>query len=146
MNAKTFKKWVEEQPHFQSRRTIIDKWLYNNNIQHDSTSFKSELLGLGKTNKKEKVYEVDELIRMWAQVKKYYDDYGYQNDKIITMWNEALNHCNDKLWHHCVNHTEDIVKAWYERQRLLDVTVNSVVINITNDSSDSSGSDGDNDP
>ncbi|KAF2881583.1 hypothetical protein ILUMI_24588 [Ignelater luminosus] len=103
MNAKIFKKWVEEQPHFQYRRTIIDKWLYHNNIQHDSTSFKSELLGLGKTNKKEKVYEVDELIRsqvlrlatyhcdfnaielVWAQVKKYYDDYigsnGYQNDK-----------------------------------------------------------------
>ncbi|KAF2891984.1 hypothetical protein ILUMI_14189, partial [Ignelater luminosus] len=105
---------------------------------HDLTSFKPELLELANTNKKKKVYKVNELIKrhghevlrlapyhcdfnaielVWTQAKKYYYDHigsvGFQDEKVVAMWKEALNHCNDELWQHCVNHTEDIIKAWY---------------------------------
>ncbi|KAF2885653.1 hypothetical protein ILUMI_20504 [Ignelater luminosus] len=73
-----------------------------------------------------------------ARAKKYYNDGrdGYGADQTIAMWNEALQHCDAEFWNHCENHTENIIKDWHEPEKILKVTVNQIIINITNDNSD----------
>ena len=61
------------------------------------------------------------------------------------MWTEALDQCTPEVWENCVRHTEDLIRNWYEREKILDVTVNELIINVgddddssTEESSDSS--------
>ncbi|KAF2893031.1 hypothetical protein ILUMI_13143 [Ignelater luminosus] len=82
-----------------------------------------------------------------ASAKKCYNDNigrdGYGADKTIAMWNEALGQCDAEFWNHCVNHAEKNINDWYEREKILDVSVNHIVINITMDNSDSSSNNSD---
>ncbi|KAF5269704.1 hypothetical protein FQA39_LY08627 [Lamprigera yunnana] len=38
------------------------------------------------------------------------------------MWDEALRQCSKMLWENCINHTENLIKNWYEREKVLDVS------------------------
>ncbi|KAF5305197.1 hypothetical protein FQA39_LY09285 [Lamprigera yunnana] len=65
---------------------------------------------------------------------------GYTDKKVIAMWDEALRQCSKVLWENCVNHTENLIKNWYECEKLLDVSVNELIIRVDqgNDSSSES--------
>lgn len=189
MNSGTFKKWlinhlinnldepsliimdnapyhsvlIEKNPSSSWKKADIIEWLNTNSIKHDPTSFKTELLVLAKSHRKEKRYEVDELLRsyghdvlrlppyhcefnaielIWAHAKQYYNDHigrdGYGDDRVLEMWKEALEQCTKDVWSNCVRHTEEKIRTWYERERILDVTVDELIIHVGNDSSDSS--------
>ncbi|KAF5298202.1 hypothetical protein FQA39_LY02626 [Lamprigera yunnana] len=45
---------------------------------------------------------------------------GYTDEKVIAMWDEALRQYSEVLWENCINHTENLIKNWYEREKLLD--------------------------
>ena len=169
-NASYHSTVIEKCPTSAWSKTNIASWLTANNITHDPSSYKIELLTLAKHHKKEKRYEVDELLRsyghevlrlppyhcqfnaielIWAHAKQYYDTNigrdGYGDDKVIAMWTEALDQCTPEVWENCVRHTEDLIRNWYEREKILDVTVNELIINVgddddssTEESSDSS--------
>ncbi|KAF5302409.1 hypothetical protein FQA39_LY10448 [Lamprigera yunnana] len=53
---------------------------------------------------------------------------GYTDEKLIAMWDEALRQCSKLLWENCINHTENIFKNWYEREKVLYVSVNELII------------------
>lgn len=91
-------------------------------IDYDTHSFKPELLPLSKLPKKEKRYEVDELIRehghevlrlppyhcdfnaielVCVHCKDYYNKHigrdSYGNDKVITKWEETVEECSQEV-------------------------------------------------
>ncbi|KAF5280622.1 hypothetical protein FQA39_LY05270 [Lamprigera yunnana] len=50
---------------------------------------------------------------------------GYTDEKVI-----ALRQCSKVLWENCINHTENLIKNWYEREKVLDVSVNELIIGV----------------
>jgi len=107
-------------------------------------------------NKKDKIYEIDELLRknghevlrlppyhcefnaielIWAQCKTYYNKHigrnGHSDEEVIGLWNEALEKCNKEVWENCIKHTEKVIQEWYEReQHLVSIEVEPIIINI----------------
>lgn len=157
---------VEKMPSSSWTKGSIAAWLTENNIKYDPSWYKPELLALAKLHKKEKRYQVDELLRshghevlrlppyhcefnaielIWAHAKSYYNKHigrdGYGDDKVIAMWTEALEQCSAEIWMNCVNRTENIIRDWYNREKLLDVTVEKLIIHTNDSESSTSGSD-----
>ncbi|KAF5289100.1 hypothetical protein FQA39_LY15202 [Lamprigera yunnana] len=50
---------------------------------------------------------------------------GYTDEKVIAMLDEALRQCSKVLWENCINHTENLIKNWYEREKVLDYVKNT---------------------
>lgn len=157
---------VEKQPSSASTKADIINWLKKNNITFDPKLLKPELLQLAKSNRKENIYAIDELIRqhghevlrlppyhcdfnaielIWAHAKSYYNKHigrdGYGDEKVLNMWEEALGQCTAEVWENCVRHTEKLITKWYERERFLtDIEVEPLIIN-DNEVSDSESDD-----
>ncbi|KAF5298547.1 hypothetical protein FQA39_LY11748 [Lamprigera yunnana] len=36
------------------------------------------------------------------------------------MWDEALRQCLKVLWENCINHSENLIKNWHKREKVLD--------------------------
>ncbi|KAK4875871.1 hypothetical protein RN001_012293 [Aquatica leii] len=69
---------------------------------------------------------------------------GYGDEKVISMWNEALQQYTSEVWEKCVIHTEKLIQEWYNREKLLEITVKPLIIIVgLNDSSSSESSDSD---
>lgn len=156
----------EKQPSSASTKGDIIKWLKKNNITFDEKLLKAELLQLAKRNKKENIYIIDELIRqhghevlrlppyhcqfnsielIWAHAKNYYNKHigrnGYGDEKVLSMWKEALEQCTPQVWENCVRHTEKLIKGWYEREQfIVNMEVEPLIISVSN-TSDSDSDD-----
>lgn len=162
-NAPYHSMLAEKRPSSAWTKLQLSTWLTANNISFDPSLTKVELLVLAKMHKKEKRYVIDELLRshgheiirlppyhcdfnaiemIWAHAKTYYNKHigrnGYGDNNVIAMWDEALQQCTPELWKDCVCHTEELIKKWYEREKILDVTVNELLIISDSDSSSDS--------
>ncbi|KAK4882851.1 hypothetical protein RN001_006170 [Aquatica leii] len=85
-------------------------------------------------------------INILSTAKKYYlcNLDGYGDEKVISMWNKALQQCTSEVWEKCVIHTEKLIQEWYNREKFLDITEEPLIINVgLNDSSSSESSDSD---
>lgn len=162
-NAPYHSMLIEKQPTSAWTKGSIISFLTENNIPFDKNLFKSELLVIAKRNTKPKRYVIDELLRhhghevlrlppyhcefnaiemIWAHSKQYYDKHigrdGYGDKQVLDMWNEALQQCSENVWQNCVSHTENVIQKWYEREKMLDVKIDELIINIGKDSSSES--------
>ena len=146
---------AEKQPCTSSTKPQIRAWLEINNIPFDDKLTKPELLGLAKQNKKENMYVIDEMIRahghevlrlppyhcdfnaielIWAHCKTYYNKHigrdGYGDEKVLSMWKEALDHCGNEVWENCVRHTEKLIEDWWIReQHIINIEIEPIIIN-----------------
>lgn len=116
---------LNKAPNTSSRKQDIIDWLHNNNVNCSSELTKPELLELVKRNKPEKKYVIDEILKenhhdvlrlppyhcefnaielIWASAKGYYNKHigrdGYGDDKVLSMWNEALQESDALVWEH----------------------------------------------
>lgn len=162
-NASYHSMLVEKLPNSSWTKANIAEFLTANNIAFDPTSFKIELLRLAKSVLKEKRYQVDELLMahghmvlrlppyhcefnaiemIWAHAKAYYDKHigrdGYGEDKVCAMWKEALEQCTKEVWGNCVRHTEKIIKEWYDREKILDSSIDEFILDGDSTSSEES--------
>ncbi|CAH1983599.1 unnamed protein product [Acanthoscelides obtectus] len=160
-NASYHSVLVEKQPISSWTKAQVIQWLEGNNINFERNQFKSELLKLAKQHARPARFVVDEYLRehghevlrlppyhcqfnaielIWAQAKQYYDTHigeeGYGADKVLGMWQKALENCTPDRWASVVTHTEGVIDAWYNRQRILD-NVPEVIITINGDDSSS---------
>lgn len=146
---------LNKVPNTSSRKQEIIDWLEKNKISFSCALTKHELLDIVKRNKPEKQYVIDELVKtrghnvlrlppyhcdfnaielIWASAKGYYNKNigrdGYGDDKVLHMWNEALEHCSTNTWENCVRHTNDLIEEWYERERYIaDIEIEPIIIN-----------------
>ncbi|KAF5287742.1 hypothetical protein FQA39_LY15762 [Lamprigera yunnana] len=65
---------------------------------------------------------------------------GYTDEKVIAMWDEALRQCSKVLLEKCINYTKNLIKNWYEREKVLDVSVNEFIIRVDQENDSSSDS------
>lgn len=160
-NASYHSRVIEKQPSSQWNKADIAQWLNQNNIPFPQTSLKSQLLAIAKENKKPKKYVVDDILRengheilrlppyhchfnaielIWANTKKYYDNHigpdGFSDEQVLKMWEEALHQCGEAEWRKCVQHTENLIQTWRQRETVVN-NVQPLIINVGGESSDS---------
>lgn len=168
-NASYHSVLMEKQPTVSWTKNKIKEWLEENNIPLNNDMFKVELLNLAKKHKKPIRYKVDELLQenghealrlppyhcqfnaiemVWADAKDYYNKHigedGYGNDKVLTMWERALQKVTPESWKSKIAHTEKIIEEWYNKERILDDDHgHEMIIHIGNVNDDESEDDSD---
>ncbi|CAH0558599.1 unnamed protein product [Brassicogethes aeneus] len=60
---------------------------------------------------------------------------GYGDNKVLTMWGQALNPCTPERWCSVVRHTNKLIDDWFQKTRMVD-DVPELVIHLGEDSSD----------
>lgn len=64
------------------------------------------------------------------------DGFGEQN--ALKMWEESLGTITPQDWQNSIIHTKKIISDWWQREHVLDVEVEPLIINIGNESTTSS--------
>ncbi|KAK9744528.1 hypothetical protein QE152_g7685 [Popillia japonica] len=52
---------------------------------------------------------------------------GYGDEQVHAMW-KSLNQCTPEIWNNCVLHTENLIKEWYEREKVLDIAADEFIV------------------
>ncbi|KAF5297313.1 hypothetical protein FQA39_LY12152 [Lamprigera yunnana] len=65
---------------------------------------------------------------------------SYSDAAVLQMWEEALKQCDGDVWKKTITHTEKNISQWWPREKVLDITVEPLVICINSDTSDDSES------
>lgn len=170
-NASYHSSQVETCPNTSWKKADIQEWLQKRNIRFQQNFLKAELLEIVKRWKPEKRYEADELAaryghqvlrlppyhcifnaieNIWGITKNFYNKNigrdGFDIEKSINMWEEALSKITPDVWAATVRHTNEEILRWWEREKFLDTSdIAPVIINPNEDSSDSSSSHCDSD-
>jgi hypothetical protein len=189
MNAETFEEWLkdmllaldkpsliiildnasyhsrlhEKLPTTAWRKSELQNWLRENNILYSDLDTKNSLLQICRANYREKVCEVDCIIReaghevlrlppyhcmfnpiemVWSQSKHLYDKEVLKpNVDVVSAWNIALNSVTKEEWSNYFRHTNGFIEHyWAMEQQLIANPVSEIVIDL-NAHSDSSDSD-----
>lgn len=167
-NASYHSTEIEKQPTSSWTRPAIVTWLQKHNIPFEAQLLKPELLYIAKCNKKAKTYVVDELLRenghevlrlppyhchfnaiemIWADSKTYYNTHigetGYGDEKVIEMWNEALNKCTANIWQAKIEHTDKVIREQFEKEKIVEDYPEFIIkLNKADSETDTSASDG----
>lgn len=172
-NASYHGRILNKQPTSSWRKSEIFNWLKTENQNPSPNMLKSELLSMARSLKKPKIYAVDEILRehghevlrlppyhcqfnaielIWAGAKSHYEKHvgdGLNANQVEMIWQDALDHITEEYWRKSVEHTEKLIRDWWDRERLLDVEVEPMIIapfvDDSEDDGDFSGSISDND-
>ena len=169
-NASYHSRLVDKNPTNSWKKEEIIEWFRKHNIAFRPASLKTELLAISKAHRIPNKFVVDEMLRehghevlrlppyhcqfnaielIWSNCKRYYDKHidsceGRSDEKVKCMWERALQQCTPNNWNECVRHTEDLIKSWWEREKVLDVTdIQPLIITNINESSSSECDDTD---
>lgn len=132
-NASYHSKVLNKAPTKNTRKAEILSWLSENNIPHDASHNKLELMQLVDKNKGEKRYEIDEVARthgheilrlppyhctfnpielIWAQVKHQIRQNNSNSNQTILrveeITKEAINRVTPDNWKQCMKHTRAV--------------------------------------
>ncbi|KAL1487863.1 hypothetical protein ABEB36_015513 [Hypothenemus hampei] len=152
---------IEWQPTSLWTKSQIIDWLERSNVPFDKDMFKVQLLNIAKSHRKPPRYKVDEFLQehghevlrlppyhcqfnaiemIWANAKGYYNTHigedGYGDDKVIALWEKALQKCTPEVWSATVRHTLELIQEWYNRECILD-KIPEIIINVDDNESDS---------
>lgn len=163
-NASYHSRSIIKNPTCSWKKDEIKEWLRQHDIAFPPTSLKVELLAIADSHRIKKEFVVDEMLRehghevlrlppyhcqfnaielIWSNCKRYYDRNidicgGRSDEKVIDMWDRALQQCTSENWSECIRHTEDLIGSWWEREKILDNSeVQPLIITDINESSSS---------
>ena len=115
---------------------------------------------MAKSLKKPKIYAVDEILReyghevlrlppyhcqfnaielIWIGAKSYYEKHvgdGLKSDQVQIVCQDSLDHITQEYWEKSVEHTEILIRDWWDREQVLDVEVAPMIIAPFEDDSD----------
>lgn len=169
-NASYHSRVIDKNPTNSWKKNEIKEWLLKHNIAFPPASLKIDLLTISKAHKIPNRFVVDEMLRehghevlrlppyhcqfnaielIWSNCKRYYDKHigmnsseGRSDEKVKRMWERALQQCTPSNWSECVRHTEELIKSWWEREKLMDVSdIQPLIITNINESSSSESDD-----
>lgn len=148
-------------PTSATRVNDIKIWLLENNIAFDPALRKPSLLDLVKKHKPDPVYEIDELLGehghevvrlppyhcdlnpielIWGIAKQKVAQQNVGSTDMKKVTEEVFNSISVDMWKNSCKHVEKIEKEYYERGSILYDQIDSLIINLGEDSSDSSDS------
>lgn len=159
-NASYHSRILNKQPSSSWRKSDIYEWLEKHNQNPLPNMLKSELLSMAKSLKSPKIYAVDEILReyghevlrlppyhcqfnaielIWAGAKSFYEKHvgdGLKSSQVEIVWQDSLDHITQEYWKKSVEHTEKLIRDWWDREQVLDVEVAPMIIAPFEDDSD----------
>lgn len=165
-NASYHSRKVEQVPTAKCKKQEIINWLQTKEISFDDGMLKRELLNIVKNHRQR--YEaciIDELAKsqnktvlrlppyhcelnpielIWAQVKGYVaaNMKTFKMAELKILLNESLQNIDAEKWQKCIGHvTETVEPKMNAMDHNVEAITESLVINVGNDSSDSSESE-----
>lgn len=137
------------------------EWLSSNNITHDPTVTKAELLHLVKQNKDKEIYIIDEIARAHGHEILRLPPYHCQLNPIELIWaqiknevrkknsnsNQSLKNVEDIVktaiarvtaedWKKCIEHTRKVEEEYRRKDLAKDHVYEQFLINLEEESSD----------
>jgi len=79
---------------------------------------------------------------IWGLCKQYYDRHmgsdGYGDEQVLKMWDESLRQVTPEIWLKVIRRTENVIKKWWEREKVIDesMIVHPIIINPGEDDSE----------
>lgn len=165
-NAPYHSKIHNKVPTTCNRKGEIIEWLLFNNITHDPSMTKAELLQIAKMNKDKQSFIIDEIacehghrvLRLppyycelnpieliWTQVKGYVRKRNSNLDQSIKqieqLTREAIATVTQTDWINCINHTKKIENKYRNKDLAREHLYEQFIINIDDDSSDITSED-----
>lgn len=163
-NAPYHSKILDKPPSKNALKKDMMEWLQRKGIACDMSLRKVELHDLIKTHSPpQKQYRVDQKLRLsghtvlrlppymcelnpielvWAQIKKYVRDRNTTGDMsqahLKELIDEAINSITPEFWKRCVEKIISIEEEYWERDAALDVTVDELIIRVSDSSSEES--------
>ena len=166
-NAPYHSKLLNKVPTINNRKSQIIDWLVSNDIYHDPSHTKIELLEICKRHKGNQTYEIDEIAAIhghkvlrlppyhcifnpieliWAQVKteiKKRNSNSDQSLKVVErLTKEAINHVTAQNWQNAIRHVKKIEEEYRAKDTAFDHLLDGLVIDL-NDSTTGQSSDED---
>lgn len=164
-NAPYHSKITNKAPNRNNNKTDIIQWLVANNVVHDRSETKYELLQLVAQNKYKEKYEIDEIARsrghevlrlppyhcnlnpielIWAQVKTEIKKKNSNSDqtlkRIENLTKTAINNVSPENWRKCIRHTKEIEDKYRKNDVAASHLLDSFIIHLS-DSDDTSDDD-----
>lgn len=167
-NASYHSRKTERIPTEKNKKQEIIDWLKEKNITYDEDSLKRELLNIVKQHRER--YEsrvVDEMAKaknknvlrlppyhcelnpielIWAQVKGTVaaENTTYKMAELKKLLNNAIQSINAQKWQNCIKHVQEVIEPKMNAMdRNVELMTENFIINVGNDSSDTTDSDSD---
>ena len=160
-NATYHSKVINKTPTCSSNKNDIILWLSKNNIEHDATHSKAELLSICKRNKHKEKNEIDEIafshghevLRLppyhcqlnpieliWAQVKTYVKKRNSNANQTVkrveTLLKDAVESVSESDWKKCIDHTKKVEEEYRKMDVAREHLIEEMCVDI--DTSDES--------
>lgn len=163
-NARYHSRELEKWPAKQWIKADLQHWLTKKGIKYSpQDTVRTLWTYIDPLPRPAKKYAVDELIReaghevlrlppyhcqfnaiemVWSQAKRLYDQLTLKTKDVIEAWRVALDGVSKEQWANYVRHTDKVIKAAWEKERIIIVSnPQPIIINV--DDSDVDFSDGD---
>lgn len=160
-NASYHSRLVERLPTTQWRKDEIAMWLTSKNLIFDDTMTKAELLALANINKQNyKKYVIEEIAKkrgieilrlppyhcelnpielVWAEVKGNVarNNTTFKLSDVTNLFHKSISEVTTEHWQKCINHVMDIEKNMWELDRIIDSSIEPIIISLGSDDNSS---------
>ncbi|XP_064099871.1 uncharacterized protein LOC135210878 isoform X1 [Macrobrachium nipponense] len=165
-NAPHHSKVLNKMPTNSSTKCQIIQWLEANNIPHDSSFTKGELLYKCRQHKEKQYYEIDQIAAdhghminrlppyscmlnpielIWAQVEHEIKNRNSNAEQSLESFEqiarEAIQEVTSELWQKCIQHSMKIEENYRNKDRAQNLLFEKFVIDVHSDESSEESSD-----
>lgn len=164
-NAPYHSRQVEKLPTVNWKKEDLKKWLVSKNIAFEDDALKVQLVAIAKQHRDNfKMYVVDELAKryniqilrqppyhcelnpielIWSQIKGHVAAHNrsFKLDEVKQLLLEGIHQITAEKWEKCVKHVIKEENRMYELDNIVEVTVEKIVINLGEDSSEDEDED-----
>lgn len=157
-NASYHSRLLEKWPVMSWKKDDMQRWLKAKAIPFDPASTKASLWkSILQVPKTKKSFVVDNAIMeaghqvlrlppyhcqfnaidmVWSQAKRYYDQLILNEKDVLGTWQKALDNVSKDQWAHYVKHTDEVIRAAYDKEKNIIIPVSKVQPLIINFESD----------
>lgn len=160
-NASYHSRVLDKWPAKSWKKDDLKKWLESKQVNFEHHETKDMLWNrICKIPKIKKRFVVDDIIEeaghqvlrlppyhcqfnaiemVWSQAKRYYDQLILKEKDVLATWQKALDQVSKDQWANYVSHTGNVIRAAYEKEKVLILSVDKVqpLIIALGESSDS---------
>lgn len=152
---------LDKAPTTATRKSDMQKWLEEHDIPYEKSLLKAELYEIIKLHKSRTLkYEIDEIAEsrghkvvrippyhcqfnpielIWAQVKNEVarENSGFRLSTVKDTTMSAIKHVTSENWLNAIKHVEKIIQEYWDKDPIIESTIEPLIINLQDDSDDS---------
>ncbi|XP_045504987.1 uncharacterized protein LOC123701527 [Colias croceus] len=162
-NASYHSTRINKPPNSSDKKDTLKKWLEDNGIEYPDNALKPELLSLVKRNKKEPVFEINQIFEehghtvlrlppyhcdlnaiemIWSLVKRQVasKNVNISAKDLLPIINECFKNITAEHWRKECDHVIHVEQKYWEQDHLIE-DMQEIIINVTDSSTSSSEED-----